>query len=153
MKVLLRRILVTTDLSPASRKAFSYAMGLAEEFAAEVRVLYVMEPSVSPAGGGFGAGATKSAEAERACAWEELETWVEERGPDMVGAKLLVREGKAAEEIITVAREERIDVIVISTHGRGGARQVPLGRTADAVVRQAGCHVMLVRDGGRGEGS
>jgi nucleotide-binding universal stress UspA family protein len=53
--------------------------------------------------------------------------------------------GKPAEEILQVARDEAVDLIVMGTHGRTGLRHVLLGSIAETVVRTAPCPVFTVK--------
>jgi len=63
--------------------------------------------------------------------------------PGAATAKVTV--GKPAEEILQVARDEAIDLIVMGTHGRTGLRHVLLGSIAETVVRTAPCPVFTVK--------
>ncbi|NOX64099.1 MAG: universal stress protein [Chloroflexi bacterium] len=47
--------------------------------------------------------------------------------------------------IVEYAREHDIDLIVMSTHGRGGLSRLVFGSVAEGVLRQAPCPVLLVR--------
>jgi nucleotide-binding universal stress UspA family protein len=51
--------------------------------------------------------------------------------------------GRAASEIIRVAREDEIDMIVIGTHGRGALTRALFGSTAERVSRRAPCPVFV----------
>jgi nucleotide-binding universal stress UspA family protein len=53
--------------------------------------------------------------------------------------------GDAAAEIVRVAGERDADLIVISSHGRTGLGRMIFGSTAEAVVRHAGCPVLVVK--------
>jgi nucleotide-binding universal stress UspA family protein len=53
--------------------------------------------------------------------------------------------GDAAGEIVRVARERDIDLIVISSHGRTGWGRMIFGSTAESVVRHAHCPVLVVK--------
>jgi len=55
----------------------------------------------------------------------------------------MVRFGKPFLEIIQVAKEENVDLLVVGTHGRAGVDRVMLGSVAERIVRKAGCPVML----------
>ena len=54
-------------------------------------------------------------------------------------------EGVPHEEIVALATDERADLIVMGTAGRGGLGRALLGSVADRVRRLAPCPVMLVR--------
>ena len=53
--------------------------------------------------------------------------------------------GDAAAEIVRVAAEHEVDLIVISSHGRTGIGRMIFGSTAEAVVRHASCPVLVVK--------
>lgn len=56
----------------------------------------------------------------------------------------LVSQGNTKREILRVAEEQGIDLIVIGSHGRSGI-QLLLGSTANAVLHGAPCDVLAVR--------
>ena len=58
----------------------------------------------------------------------------------------LVRSGVAFDEIVKVARELKVDLIILSTHGHTGLKHGFLGSTAENVVRRAPCPVLVVRE-------
>jgi nucleotide-binding universal stress UspA family protein len=58
--------------------------------------------------------------------------------------------GKPAEEIVRVAREDAVDLIVMGTHGHTGLRYMLLGSTAETVFRTAPCPVFMVQCGAGG---
>lgn len=53
--------------------------------------------------------------------------------------------GRPFAEIIGYAREQAIDMIVMSTHGRGAIAHMLLGSTAEKIVRKSGCAVLTIR--------
>ena len=53
--------------------------------------------------------------------------------------------GKPAGEILQVAGDEGVDLIVMGTHGRTGPRHVLLGSIAEAMVHTAPCPVFTVK--------
>jgi len=53
--------------------------------------------------------------------------------------------GGAADEIIRISGEEKVDLIVIATHGQTGWRHMVFGSVAEKVVRLAPCPVLTVR--------
>jgi len=53
--------------------------------------------------------------------------------------------GDAAAEIVRVASEHEVDLIVVSSHGRTGLGRIIFGSTAEAVVRHASCPVLVVK--------
>ena len=53
--------------------------------------------------------------------------------------------GYAAEEILSRAREEKADLIVMGTHGRKGIDRILFGSVAEKVVKNADMPVLTVR--------
>jgi len=55
------------------------------------------------------------------------------------------RIGKAAQEILDLAREVGADLIMLGSHGMTGIERMLLGSVSERVVREAGCTVEVVR--------
>ena len=58
----------------------------------------------------------------------------------------LLRQGDAAHEIVSVARERAAGLIVVGTRGQTGLRRLILGSVARNVLLHAGCSVLIVRE-------
>lgn len=58
---------------------------------------------------------------------------------------ILQRLGTPYEEIVKVAKERGVDLIVIATHGYTGLKHFLLGSTAERVVNVSPCPVLVVR--------
>jgi universal stress protein A len=140
----IRKILVPTDFSPASEKAFQYARRLAEEFDAEVTLLHVLEPGTASVFAGL-AGAPSFAEGELESVEINLRALIES-APVPAGAKSTIRTGIATHEIVETAKELDVDLIIIATHGFTGWKYFAIGSTAERVVRAAPCPVLVVRE-------
>lgn len=142
--IMLKRVLVTTDFSPESRKAFTYAATLAAEFNATLDVLAVVERPPFLSGMEVVPIAMDTSES-RSAAERRLVEWIREEVPSTVHATPLIREGKADREIIDAAAERGTDLIVIATHGYSGLKHAIMGSTTEKVVRHAPCPVLVVR--------
>jgi universal stress protein A len=144
--ICIRKILVPTDFSPASGKAFEYARRLAEEFDAEVMLVHVLEPGASSVFAGL-PDASALVEAELATAETNLRALVDSaRMCRTACAKSTIRTGVATHEIVEVAKELDVDLIVIATHGFTGWKYFAIGSTAERVARAAPCPVLVVRE-------
>ena len=60
-------------------------------------------------------------------------------------ARLMVVRGSASAEITNYALAEKIDLIVLGTHGRSPIAHMLMGSVAEKVVRKAPCPVLVVR--------
>lgn len=81
----------------------------------------------------------------------EFEEWLAARlqGPDGVPhtVKVVAHEatGNPADVIIETASDLLANLVVVGTHGRKGLQRMVMGSVAEAVVRSAGCPVLVVR--------
>jgi nucleotide-binding universal stress UspA family protein len=144
----IRSILLPTDFSDCASYALSYATSLARQFSARIICVHVIEPVV-PA-----VGYTGMAEPlPLADISEQLETSAERELPKIAGCEEcrgleleeVIAHGDAASEIVRVAREHDVDLIIISSHGRTGLGRILFGSTAESVVRHAHCPVLVVK--------
>ncbi len=53
--------------------------------------------------------------------------------------------GPADEEIVNLAAEKQIDLIVMASHGRTGLSRLLMGSVAEQVMRNASCPVLIVK--------
>ena len=60
-----------------------------------------------------------------------------------ITAKIEVLSGKPAEEIIKYSKDNNVDLIVMSTHGRSGFSRIVFGSVADKVLRQSEVPLLL----------
>lgn len=135
-----KNILLPTDFSKPSEAAAARAMELAKACGAQLIVLTVVD-YVPP---GYirvdlpDASAEELAERARAA----LGDWVKRLG--IAAAKQWVEVGPAKREIIKVAKENHIDLIVMGSHGERGLGRL-LGSTTNTVLHEAECDVLSVR--------
>ena len=143
--ITIRKILVPTDFSPASKKAFSYALRFAGEPSSKIVLLHVLEPETPLTL----AGRTGTAfyEEELAAVEKDLRALAHSAGAaGIAGTRSIVRTGVATHEIVEAAKELDVDLIVIATHGFTGWKHFAIGSTAERVARAAPCPVLVVRE-------
>lgn len=145
MKIQVNRILFPTDFSDDAANALDYATSLAEQYQAELCLLHVVEDVVVPAyfGAQMSAGYFPTAELEEA-ARVELDKILANNQPGFKVRRLL-RRGAPYVEILAAAVEEKVDVIVMGTHGHGGLAHVLLGSTTERVIRKSPVPVLTIR--------
>jgi nucleotide-binding universal stress UspA family protein len=66
-----------------------------------------------------------------------------------VDVQILVTEGEPAAVILEAAAEQDVDLIVMSSHGRGGLARWSFGSVSDRVLRHSPCPVLVVRQGAK----
>jgi nucleotide-binding universal stress UspA family protein len=143
----LNKILVPTDFSATSQKAFHYALRFAEQFGCEIVLLHVVEPVRLVVGAPLAVEVFPEPEDDSIAARKALAAIVTKTRAS--GAEQLtseVRRGHAPNEIIKAAKDLDVDLIVIATHGYTSWKHLCIGSTAERVVRAAPCPVLVVRE-------
>jgi nucleotide-binding universal stress UspA family protein len=75
-----------------------------------------------------------------------LDTQVEQvRAVGGSGAQGHLRIGRSAEEIVALAEELGVGLIVMGSRGLGGLKRALMGSVSDSVVHYAHCSVLVVR--------
>jgi nucleotide-binding universal stress UspA family protein len=141
-----KHIVATTDLSPESFSAVSYAAHLARSQGSKLTVVHVAH-STSLVFTDFAPPIDMvniDAAIEQA-AVEQLDEWVARHLHNVPRVDVTVRRGITHEVICEVAKEVDASVIVIATHGRKGIGHLFLGSVAERVIRDAPCPVLVVK--------
>ncbi len=142
----IKKILAPTDFSAASMTAVETACELARHFGAELELLYVVPPIPTlPADMNYTFDVPNYTESLQQAAEEKLAEVVAGRVSSGIPARRSIAFGDPAAEIVRKAAQDRVDWIVISTHGLTGWRHLVFGSVAEKVVRTAACPVLTVR--------
>ena len=119
-------VLFPTDFSAASERAGLVARDMARQQGVRLHVIHVVPPITDPEDSP-----------------EKLRRLAAEIGKDLRVESALLS-GRVAHQIIRYARDKRVGLIVLGTHGRTGVSRVLLGSVAEGVVRLAPCPVLTV---------
>ena len=147
----LKTVLVPTDFSENSKKALIYAVRLAQRNDSSLILFHAFElpefvrqrpPDFS---GGFNEEEMKLFDDARRRCEERLVTLSRDLQGCNVKIETAHRLGTPYEEIIKIARERGVDLIIIATHGYTGLEHFLLGSTTERVVRVSPCPVLVVR--------
>jgi nucleotide-binding universal stress UspA family protein len=143
-----RSILLPTDFSECASYALAYATSLARDANASLVCVHVVE-SVMPTVGYTGITeplpVADISEQLEDSATRELPKIADREECAGLEIEEVIAHGDAASEIVRVAKERNVDLIVISSHGRTGLGRILFGSTAEAVVRHATCPVLVVK--------
>ena len=138
---LYRRVLAPVDFSNSARAALQQASAIAAQHNAELIVLHVIEPRIrTPYEAANG-----TAEELRERARESLEEWVADTQLVKAPAQQRITLGPPDEQIVSCAREETVDLIVLGTVGLSGLSRLLLGSTTERVLRHAPCAALAHR--------
>lgn len=165
----IKKIMFTTDLSKETRRAFDYAVSLADRYGARITILYVME-EFSQASSAY----LKSFIGNEK--WQELEESHEQEARKILIGKqkegtmikdalnafcdeaqkdhgecnyivedIIVAKGNVMDEILSEVQAKKCDLIVMGHHVRGKIEETVLGSTTRRIIRRSKVPVMLVR--------
>ena len=121
---------------------------LAEEYAAELHVLHVLEKVSNVPYFGMGLTTPGYVEESQQRAAQLLEHVLPKDWPGRDRAVMVLRHGSPFVETIRYIKEAGISLMVITTHGRTGLSHVLLGSQAEKLIRKAPCPVLTVRPEG-----
>ncbi len=140
-----RRVLVATDLTPASTPAVRKAIGLAAENGAELILAHAYQPP-SLILEGYVPPATYDSwdESVQSDARRKMQPWLDDAEKAGVPVRALILTGTPEEAILGAARDCGADLVVMGTHGRTGVSRFFLGSVAARVVAAAPCPVITV---------
>jgi len=139
-----QRILAPVDFSQSSMAALEEAIALSKYFGAELHLIHVYEPEHS-----FIESSALPillpAHNVREKLQRHLRKVANDRGIESNHGHLHTLEGSPFEQICSAAANLKIDLIVISTRGNTGLKHLVLGSTAERVVRNSPCPVLVLR--------
>lgn len=139
------RILVPVDGSATSDKALDYAVRLAREGRAALRVLHAIDELAYTGGFEY---AGDVALATRGAAQRLLDQAADtvKRAGFTADTQLVEQAGRRlGEAVAEAARDWQADLVVAGTHGRKGLARALLGSGAEQIVRSCPVPVLVVR--------
>lgn len=135
-----KTILLGTDFSPLSRAALEWAATIAGATGAKLLIATVEPGQPTSHFGSIYRGLPDPGIADLA---KTLAEFVPSHPAAAVEHRIL--QGEAAAELIKCAAEEKVDLVVLGSHGRSGLKHLMLGSVAEAVLRGAHCPVLICK--------
>lgn len=144
-KLQIRSILCPLDFSDFSRRAFRSAVSLARHFGAR---LFLQHTAQTPLNllleGGGPAGVQESVQSQLQRSREDIRRMLISMGVDSSEVTILLNEGDVTDRILDTITRERIDLLVMGTHGYKGFSRLVLGSVTEEMIHQAICPVLVV---------
>jgi nucleotide-binding universal stress UspA family protein len=142
----IKSILFPTDFSEGSAQALQYAVDMSKRYGAKLYVVHVIY-DIAKATGWYVPHVSMDEMYKdiQEGAKKELERF---GVGELAGVKNVERRvitGVPHEEIINFVSANKIDLVIMGTHGRKGIDKILFGSTAAQVVRHAPCPVLTVR--------
>ena len=141
----IRKILVPVDFAASSNKAFLHAKEMVKWWEGELHVIHVLDTE-------FLSGAvhiTIEPLDESVAKWkkraeDKLKNIYHVGGEDLEG-EIHIRQGKPHEEILKLADELGVDMIVMGSHGRKGLERAIFGSVAEKVARMCKVPILIIK--------
>lgn len=141
-RVTLQNVLFATDFSSSSEAALPYALSVVRAYDSQLYVAHVIRPDL------FQLVPPEEADAlhqsTRRHAEEQMAALLISGRLRDVPHQVLIREGPLWPITLQFIDDHRIDLVVVGTHGRTGARKLLLGSAAEEIFRLAPCPVLTV---------
>jgi len=135
-------VLFATDFSSASMTAFPYALTIADHYHSNLYIAHVIDPE--PFGPLSRESSSKAIDQAHEQARQQIEQLFAVHGLQGERFRPIVREGKVAQVLLDIDRGNRIDLVVLGTHGRTTRKKLLLGSVAEEVFRVSPCPVLIV---------
>lgn len=143
----IKKILCPTDFSEPSREAIKIASELASHFKSELCLVHIVSPvPILP----FPEGIPPTFDIRSyqqeldASSRKALQEVVHQMESNQVYSRFIMVQGDPAHQITDLAREEKPDIMVLSTHGKTEWERLIFGSVAEKVIRLAPCPVLLI---------
>ncbi len=140
----LNHVLYATDLSDSAESGLKFSLELARGTGARLTVLHVLKAIETVYWGAEGGFVTGELESLREDALSRLHNSIPPEWGGVVPVTTMMVEGEAFREILRVADEEKVDLVVLNLHGKGFVERALLGSTAERVIRSAPVPVLSI---------
>jgi nucleotide-binding universal stress UspA family protein len=130
----LGKLLLCTDFSDHAHHAAKYAFSMAKEYGAELTLLHVLEDLSR----------STSLEGATEKVAKQLEELITPKTREGHNVKATVRIGKPYQQIIQLALEAQIDLVIMGVRGRGALDKALFGSTTYRVIQLGSCPVLAV---------
>ena len=153
-----QRILVPLDGSPFSEQILAPATTLARLMNSRLTLLSVIEPTLATAALSAGIDAAMAAPAASPAASfesDEERLVLESAALERTAARIreldlpvdtrVIIDARPAHVIVEFASEHQVELIAMTTHGRGALKRLMMGSVSEAVLRAASAHMLLYR--------
>lgn len=144
---MIKKIMIATDGSEASRKAARAGVEIARALCSDVTSVYVVDTHRLNSLHGYASLPGLKDKIldlmlrEGEAATSEVDKMASDAGLPL---KKIVAEGDPSSELLRISQESGMDMIVIGSTGRSGLNKFLLGSVAEKVIRHSKVPVMLV---------
>jgi nucleotide-binding universal stress UspA family protein len=154
-RIQINNILCPVDFSIFSENALRYAIRLARHFGSRLFIQHTTQSSprqVDVADEKIGTGTRGKQPANLESVRDQIRRMLTAGGIDTSETVVLLNTGAVAERILETISAEKIDLLVMGTHGHKGFNHLVLGSVTETIIHQAVCPVLAVSRPSRNSG-
>ena len=144
--MLFQNILVPVDLSNQSAKAFKVAVDLAKKYNSKITILTCLEADASQHLYYQSRASSQQIKKQSKVVKKYFEKLISPTEKDDISIKSkILTTGSVVNNIVTFAKSQKHDLVVIGSHGRTGFDKLLLGSVANGVSQKIKCPVLIVK--------
>jgi len=144
-----KKVLFCTDFSENADYAFEFAYGIAKRDEGLLYILHII-PYSSHQAYAESFITTEDLEKIQKAVEEDIANNYKERYEKKIengiACEFVTKSGREDEEILTFAKQEKVDIIVMGTHGKTGIEHVFFGSVAEKILRHSPFPVFVIPD-------
>jgi nucleotide-binding universal stress UspA family protein len=143
----IKNLLYATDFSATSEAALPYATAICRRFGSTLHMAHVLSDTslLIMTGGLDYVGFETLYQDTQTMAQERIKQIADRLG--QIPYRTYLRHGEVWTNLSDIVANNRVDLIVVGTHGRGGLGKLVLGSVAEDILRHAPCPVLTVGPG------
>ena len=141
----MKNILVPFDFSPYAHLAFKKAKEIAKKFDSKISLLSVIGSDIDTSGMDWARAQDAHDEKEFNVKTELSKIIEDDPDKDLDVSVNLVHDPSPSEGILSFAKNNNIDLIIMGSHGRSGFKKLVLGSVASSVVTKSESPVLIVK--------
>lgn len=145
--MLFKNILVAYDGSRCSNHAFKVALDIAKKYNSKITTLSCLDSELGPTWYGFDSRVTNAILKKQKKSIEKDIT----KFTDLINktkisfSSKIIETNSIAKSIVSFSKSNKIDLIVMGSHGRRGFDKILLGSVANGVSQQTKCPVLILK--------
>jgi nucleotide-binding universal stress UspA family protein len=144
--MLFKNILVPFDLSSPSNHAFKIALDVAQKYDSKITLITCIEGDAWHHKFYDARADSELLKKQSKVAKKYMEKLEDTANKAGVNIKLqILKSTSVVKDITTFAKSRKIDLIIMSSHGRTGLDKVILGSVANGVIQRTRCPVLLIK--------
>ena len=138
-----KRILVPVDFSEASKKAVTYAMTIASQTNAKLFIAHIVQDT-SAMNYTFPSETYEVEKQQYEAAKRQIQKLIPEECAGMFDVEMIVKTGNVDSELLGIAEEEAVDLVVMGSHGRRHFGRWFIGSVTERLLRKLPVPVLSV---------